>query len=179
MDRDLRVTPPFRAVDRRKGSITLSGRRWNRHRAREAVERRAIRAGDEGVIGSGFVGRHGLRATGITANLEHPDSRAEVAQYLAGHARMETKRLHDRREEQVSLDEVERSGIWQGRGRNEVHDGTGQAQGNPSGNLPGRPGRSAPHGRRGDFRHTSYPSEAGHAACLGAFRRRPSPGSSA
>ena len=25
MERDLRVTPPFRAVDRRKGSITLSG----------------------------------------------------------------------------------------------------------------------------------------------------------
>ena len=111
MDRDLRVTPLFRAVDRRKGSITLSGRRWNRHRAREAVERRAIRAGDEGVIGSGYIGCHSLRATGITAYLEHPDARVEVAQYLAGHARTETTRLYDGREEQVSLDEVERIGI--------------------------------------------------------------------
>ncbi len=34
MDRDLRETPLFRAVDRRKGSITLSDRRWNRHRTR-------------------------------------------------------------------------------------------------------------------------------------------------
>ena len=111
MERDLRVTPPFRAVDRRKGSITLSGRRWNRHRARETVERRAIRAGDEGVISSGYIGCHSLRATGITAYLEHPDARVEVAQYLAGHDRTETTRLHDRREKHVSLDEVERIGI--------------------------------------------------------------------
>ena len=111
LDRDLCVTPPFRAVDRRKGSVTLSDRRRSRHRAREAVERRAIRAGDEGVIGSGYIGCHSLRATGITAYLEHPDSRVEVAQYLAGHARMETTRLYDRREKQVSLDEVERIGI--------------------------------------------------------------------
>ena len=50
-------------------------------------------------------------ATGITAYLEHPDARVEVAQYLAGHARTETTRLHDRREKHVSLDEVERIGI--------------------------------------------------------------------
>ena len=111
MERELRATPLFRAVDRRKGSVSLSGRRWSRHRAREAVERRAIRAGDEGVISSGYIGCHSLRATGITAYLEHPDARVEVAQYLAGHARTETTRLYDRREEQVSLDEVERIGI--------------------------------------------------------------------
>ena len=34
MDRDLRETPLFRAVDRRKGFITLSDHRWNRHRTR-------------------------------------------------------------------------------------------------------------------------------------------------
>ena len=78
MERELRVTPLFRAVDRRKGSVTLSDRRWSRHRAREAIERRAIRAGDEGVISSGYIGCHSL---------------------------------YDRREEQVSLDEVERIGI--------------------------------------------------------------------
>ena len=111
MDREWRTTPIFRAVDRRKGSVSLSDRRWSRHRAREAVERRAIRAGDEGVISSGYIGCHSLRATGITAHLKHPDARVEVAQYLAGHARTETTHLDDRREEQVSLDEVERIGI--------------------------------------------------------------------
>ncbi|MCY4138189.1 MAG: hypothetical protein OXF56_07990 [Rhodobacteraceae bacterium] len=45
------------------------------------------------------------------AYLENPDARVEVAQYLAGHARTETTRLYDGREEQVSLDEVERIGI--------------------------------------------------------------------
>ena len=64
-----------------------------------------------GVINSGYIGCHSLRATGITAYLEHPDARVEVAQYLAGHTRTETTRLYDRREEQVSLDEVERIGI--------------------------------------------------------------------
>ena len=111
MERGLRTTPLFRAVDRRKGSVTLSERRWNRHRAREAVERRAIRAAAEDVISPGCIGCHSLRATGITAYLEHPDARVEVAQYLAGHARTETTRLYDRRNEQVSLDEVERIGI--------------------------------------------------------------------
>ena len=110
-ERELRAAPLFRAVDRRKGTVALSDRRWSRHRAREAVERRAIRAGDEGVISSGYIGCHSLRATGITAYLEHPDARVEVAQYLAGHARTETTRLYDRREEHVSLDEVERIGI--------------------------------------------------------------------
>ena len=80
MDRDLRVTPLFRTVDRRKRSVTLPGRGRNRHRAREAVERRAIRADDEGVISAGYAGCHSLRATGITEYLEHPDARIEVAQ---------------------------------------------------------------------------------------------------
>ena len=60
---------------------------------------------------SGYIGCHNLRATGITAHLEHPDARVEVAQYLARYARTETTRLYDRREEQISLDEVERIGI--------------------------------------------------------------------
>ena len=111
IERELRATPLFRAVDRRRGSVTLSDRRWSRHRAREAVERRAIRAGDEGVISSDYIGCHGLRATGITAYLENPDARVEVAQHLAGRARTETTRLYDRREGQVSRDEVERIGI--------------------------------------------------------------------
>ena len=60
---------------------------------------------------SGYIGCHGLRATGITACVEHPYARVGAARYLAGHARTETTRLYDRSEEQVSLDEVERIGI--------------------------------------------------------------------
>ncbi len=70
-----------------------------------------MRAGGEGVIDSGFIGCHGLLATGITAYLKHHDARDEVVQYLAGQARTEMMRLHDRRDEQESLDEVERIGI--------------------------------------------------------------------
>ena len=54
---------------------------------------------------------HSFRATGITAYLENPEARVEVAQYLAGHAKTETTKLYARREERVSLDEIERIGI--------------------------------------------------------------------
>ncbi len=54
---------------------------------------------------------HSFRATGITAYLENPEARVEVAQYLAGHADPKTTRLYDRRAERVSLDEIERIGI--------------------------------------------------------------------
>ncbi len=54
---------------------------------------------------------HSFRATGITAYLEIPEARVEVALHLAGHAKTETTKLHDQREERVSLDEIERIGI--------------------------------------------------------------------
>ena len=99
-DRDAAL---FRALER-DGS--LSGRRLNRHRAWEMIGRRARAAG----IGSD-VCNHTFRATGITAYLEHPEGRVEMAQYLAGHAKPETTKLYDRRQERVSLDEIERIGI--------------------------------------------------------------------
>ena len=52
-----------------------------------------------------------FRATGITAYLENPEARVEVAQYLAGHADPKTTKLYDRRADRVSLDEIERIGI--------------------------------------------------------------------
>lgn len=42
--------------------------------------------------------QHSFRAIGITAYLEHPEARVEVAQYLAGHAKTETPKLYERRE---------------------------------------------------------------------------------
>ena len=99
-DRD---DPLFRSLDR-DGS--LSERRFNRHSAWEMLARRARAAGITTPVCN-----HSFRATGIIAYLEHPEARVEVAQYLASHAMTETTKLYDRREERVSLDEIERSGI--------------------------------------------------------------------
>jgi site-specific recombinase XerD len=57
------------------------------------------------------IGNHSFRATGITAYLKNPNSRLEVAQHLANHESPRTTKLYDRREEDVSLDEVEKIGI--------------------------------------------------------------------
>ena len=95
--------PLFCALNR-DGS--LSGRRLNRHRAREMLRRRALAAGIPTDISN-----HSFWATGITAYLENPEARVEVAQYLAGHADPKTTKLYDRRDERISLDEIERIGI--------------------------------------------------------------------
>ena len=95
--------PLFRSLER-DGS--LSGCRFNRHSALEMIARRARAAGI-----STPVCNYSFRSTGITAYLEHPEARVEVAQYLAGHAKTETTKLYDRREYRVSLDEIERIGI--------------------------------------------------------------------
>ncbi len=50
---------------------------------------------------------HTFRATGITTYLKNGGSR-EKAQHMAGHASARTTQLYDRRDEDVSLDEVER-----------------------------------------------------------------------
>ena len=76
LDRD---GPLFRALNR-DGS--LSDRRLNRHRAREML--RSARPGRRDL--STDICNHSFRATGITAYLENPEARVEVAQYLAGHA---------------------------------------------------------------------------------------------
>ena len=85
---------------------SLSDRRLSRHRAREMLGRR-VQAGG---ISTGIC-NHSFRATGITAKIENPEARVEVAQYLAGHADPKTTKLHDRRDARVSLDEIERIGI--------------------------------------------------------------------
>ena len=98
-----REGPLFRSLER-DGS--LSERRFNRHSAWEMLARRARAAGiTTPVCNLSF------RAPGIPAYLENPEARVEVAQYLAGHAKTETTKLYDRREERVSLDEIERIGI--------------------------------------------------------------------
>lgn len=53
------------------------------------------------------VGNHSFRATGITEYLRN-GGKLEIAQQMANHESARTTGLYDRRNDQVSLDEVER-----------------------------------------------------------------------
>jgi site-specific recombinase XerD len=69
------------------------------------VKRRAVDVGIDTAIG-----RHTLRATGI-ANYLMNDGTLERAQQLANHESARSKKLYDRRDDRLSLDEVERISI--------------------------------------------------------------------
>lgn len=66
------------------------------------IERRARAAGL-----SSSVNCHSFRATGITAYLTN-GGQLENARAMAAHASTKTTQLYDRRQDQVSLDEIER-----------------------------------------------------------------------
>ncbi|SEK55530.1 tyrosine-type recombinase/integrase [Nitrosovibrio tenuis] len=53
------------------------------------------------------IGNHSFRATGITEYLRN-GGKLEIAQQMAAHESVRTTGLYDRRNDQVSLDEVER-----------------------------------------------------------------------
>ncbi|WP_284314538.1 tyrosine-type recombinase/integrase [Labrys miyagiensis] len=53
------------------------------------------------------IGNHTFRATGITAYLKNGGT-LEKAAVMANHASTRTTQLYDRRQDEVSLDEVER-----------------------------------------------------------------------
>ena len=63
------------------------------------------RAKDAGIATK--IGCHTFRATGITEYLRN-GGKLEVAQQMANHESSRTTGLYDRRNDQVSLDEVER-----------------------------------------------------------------------
>ena len=65
------------------------------------VQRRALAAG----IGT-RIGNHSFRATGITAYLKD-DGTLENAAAMADHASTRTTQLYDRRQDDITLDEVE------------------------------------------------------------------------
>jgi integrase/recombinase XerD len=69
------------------------------------IRRRAAQAGIKTEIGC-----HTFRATGITAYLKN-GGKLEIAQQMAGHESARTTGLYDRRQDDISLDEVERIGI--------------------------------------------------------------------
>jgi site-specific recombinase XerD len=66
------------------------------------IQRRAKTAGIETRIGN-----HTFRATGITAYLKN-SGKLEVAQHIANHESPRTTKLYDRRQDEISLDEIER-----------------------------------------------------------------------
>jgi site-specific recombinase XerD len=67
------------------------------------IRRRALAAGIRTQIGN-----HTFRATGITEYLRN-GGKLEIAQRMANHESARTTGLYDRRDDQVSLDEVERT----------------------------------------------------------------------
>lgn len=69
------------------------------------IRRRAADAGIKTELGC-----HTFRATGITAYLKN-GGKLEIAQQMANHESARTTGLYDRRNDEVSLDEVERIGI--------------------------------------------------------------------
>lgn len=96
--------PLFRTAVGKTGALTRNPM-WQQD-AYRMIQRRARAAGIKTKIGN-----HSFRATGITAYLKHPNSRLEIAQQLANHESPRTTKLYDRREEEVSLDEVEKIAI--------------------------------------------------------------------
>ena len=69
------------------------------------IQRRAKAAGIQTRIGN-----HTFRATGITAYLNN-NGALETAQHIANHQSPRTTMLYDRRQEEISLDEVEKIAI--------------------------------------------------------------------
>jgi integrase/recombinase XerD len=100
--REERKLPMFRSMDRK---TSLSTRQMHRTDVLRMVKRRAV---DAGLAASTC--NHTFRATGITAYLKN-GGRLEVAQQIAGHESPRTTGLYDRRDDEVSLDEIERIAI--------------------------------------------------------------------
>ena len=98
-------------IDDRKGFLfrtaqgrtkQLSERRLHQQDVHRMIRRRAKEAGIETQIGC-----HTFRATGITEYLKNGGT-LEKAQYMANHESSRTTGLYDRRQDEISLDEVER-----------------------------------------------------------------------
>lgn len=91
--------PLFRSVDRRK---RLTDRRIHRREVLAMIKRRARNAGLPDRIGC-----HTWRATGITTYLLGGGT-LERAQQIAAHSSARTTKLYDRRNDEITLDEIER-----------------------------------------------------------------------
>jgi site-specific recombinase XerD len=93
----------FRSARRKTGQFTSNP--LFQQDAYRIIRRRAKLAGIETRIGN-----HSFRATGITAYLKN-SGKLEVAQQIANHESPRTTKLYDRRNDEISLDEIERIAI--------------------------------------------------------------------
>jgi site-specific recombinase XerD len=93
----------FRSARRKTGQLTVNP--LFQQDAHRIIRRRAKAAGIETRIGN-----HTFRATGITAYLKN-SGKLEVAQQIANHESPRTTKLYDRRNDEISLDEIERIAI--------------------------------------------------------------------
>ncbi len=98
-----RKGPLFRTT--RGRSAELTGNSLLQSDVWRMIRRRATAAGIKTAIGC-----HTFRATGITAYLKN-GGRLEIAQQMAAHESARTTGLYDRRNDELSLDEIERIGI--------------------------------------------------------------------
>ena len=98
--REAKKTPLFRSSLGRSKKLTENP--MARVDVYRMVRRRARDTGIQTAIGC-----HSFRATGITAYLKN-GGRLEFAQQMAGHESARTTGLYDRRDEEITLDEVER-----------------------------------------------------------------------
>lgn len=95
--------PLFRTAAGKSGALTANPL-WQQD-AYRMIRRRAEVAGIKTKIGN-----HTFRATGITAYLKN-GGKLETAQQIAGHESPRTTKLYDRRQDEITLDEVERIAI--------------------------------------------------------------------
>ena len=95
--------PLFQTAAGRTGRLT--GKPLWQQDAYRMIQRRAKAAGIQTRIGN-----HTFRATGITAYLKNSGT-LETAQHIANHESPRTTKLYDRRQDEISLDEVERIAI--------------------------------------------------------------------
>jgi site-specific recombinase XerD len=93
--------PLFRTTGRKTGKQHPM---WQQD-AYRMIQRRAADAGIKTRIGN-----HTFRATGITAYLKNKGT-LEAAQHIANHESPRTTKLYDRRQDEISLDEVEKIAI--------------------------------------------------------------------
>lgn len=93
-------SPLFRTIQRGTGRLSCTA--LPQANAYEMVRRRALAAGIDTKIGN-----HTFRATGITVYLKNGGA-LENAAAMANHASTRTTQLYDRRQDDISLEEVER-----------------------------------------------------------------------
>ena len=93
----------FRTAAGKTGKLTPNAM-WQQD-AYRMIQRRAATAGIKTRIGN-----HTFRATGITAYLKN-NGTLEAAQQIANHESPRTTKLYDRRQDEISLDEVEKISI--------------------------------------------------------------------